>query len=203
MKTGTIYGLICPIAQKIVYVGQTTLSIKIKLALSKSHAGASTYGEWITKLTTEGLLDELQIVILESNVSIEIITVREKWWINFCNNQHPLINKNFNPRDTKRGKIGAHALFRFFVLDREFMSGTSTLENLIDAVNEIFPDIKFSKRTVQLDIEEMRHNTELGINAPIEYSKQSRTYFYSNPDYSLLELIEQRFYSKDKFQQAA
>jgi len=45
-----------------------------------------------------------------------------------------------------------------------------TLEELIDHLSERF-DKPVSKRTVQLDLQEMRYNQALNFNAPIVYSK--------------------------------
>lgn len=42
-----------------------------------------------------------------------------------------------------------------------------------------------SDRTIEKDLEDMRHNEELGYQAPIEYSKAEKGYYYTNPDYSI------------------
>ncbi len=62
-----------------------------------------------------------------------------------------------------------------------------TLEELIDYVSEQV-DKPVSKRTLQLDLQEMRYNQALGFNAPIAYNRAERTYHYSDPDYSINNL---------------
>jgi predicted DNA-binding transcriptional regulator YafY len=62
-----------------------------------------------------------------------------------------------------------------------------TLEELIDYVN-IRLDKPVSRRTVQLDLQEMRYNHSLRFNAPIAYNKRERNYRYENPDYSISNL---------------
>lgn len=42
-----------------------------------------------------------------------------------------------------------------------------------------------SVRTVQLDIEAMRHDPLLGYFAPIEYCQRRKAFYYSEPDYTL------------------
>lgn len=62
-----------------------------------------------------------------------------------------------------------------------------TLEELIDHLSERF-DKPVSKRTVQLDLQEMRYNQALNFNAPIVYSKKERSYSYSDENYSINNL---------------
>jgi predicted DNA-binding transcriptional regulator YafY len=62
-----------------------------------------------------------------------------------------------------------------------------TLEELIDHLSERF-DKPVSKRTVQLDLQEMRYNQALNFNAPIVYSKKEKSYSYSDENYSINNL---------------
>ena len=59
-----------------------------------------------------------------------------------------------------------------------------TLEALLDYVGESF-DKPVAKRTLQLDLQDMRYNQSLNFNAPIEYNRAEKTYHYTNPDYSI------------------
>lgn len=61
------------------------------------------------------------------------------------------------------------------------------LEELIGFLCERL-DKPVSKRTVQLDIQEMRQNQNLNFNAPIVYDKQERIYRYSDDNYSINNL---------------
>lgn len=62
-----------------------------------------------------------------------------------------------------------------------------TLEELIDHLSERF-DKPVSKRTVQLDLQEMRYNQGLNFNAPIVYNKKEKCYSYSDENYSINNL---------------
>ena len=61
------------------------------------------------------------------------------------------------------------------------------LEELIWYLSEKL-DRQISKRTVQLDLQEMRQNQQLNFNAPIVYNKSDKSYHYSDPDYSISNL---------------
>ncbi len=61
------------------------------------------------------------------------------------------------------------------------------LEELIDFVSGKL-DNPVSKRTIQLDLQEMRYNQNLNFNAPIIYNKAERTYRYSEENYSISNL---------------
>lgn len=62
-----------------------------------------------------------------------------------------------------------------------------TLEQLIDYLSENL-DKRISKRTVQLDLQEMRYSQALNFSAPIMYDKRERTYRYTDPDFSISNL---------------
>lgn len=61
------------------------------------------------------------------------------------------------------------------------------LEELIEYVSEKF-DKPVSKRTLQLDLQEMRYNQALNFNAPIVYDKKEKCYYYSDENYSINNL---------------
>ncbi|MCW5906328.1 MAG: WYL domain-containing protein [Chitinophagales bacterium] len=61
------------------------------------------------------------------------------------------------------------------------------LEDLIEHVSGKF-DKPVSKRTVQLDLQEMRYNQALNFNAPIVYDKKEKFYRYSDESYSINNL---------------
>lgn len=62
-----------------------------------------------------------------------------------------------------------------------------SLEELIDYLGENL-DKRISKRTVQLDLQEMRYSQALNFTAPIVYNKREKTYGYSDPDFSINNL---------------
>lgn len=49
-------------------------------------------------------------------------------------------------------------------------------------------DKRISRRTVQLDLQEMRYSSLLGFYAPIIYDRAEKTYRYSNPKFSISSL---------------
>jgi len=88
MKTGIIYGLVCPKEKIIKYVGQTVrsissrknghvadLNVKVKrgCVLNKKE-------EWLLTLKTEGLINFLEVIQLEE-CSLDLLNEREKFWI--------------------------------------------------------------------------------------------------------------------------
>jgi len=62
-----------------------------------------------------------------------------------------------------------------------------TLEVLIDKISEKF-DRPVSKRTVQLDLQEMRYNQALGFSAPIAYNRKEKFYKYEDENFSINNL---------------
>src|SRR5688572_3935805 len=61
------------------------------------------------------------------------------------------------------------------------------LEDLIDYIKEKI-DKPVSKRTIQLDLQEMRYSQALNFSAPIIYDKSEKTYRYSDENYSIHNL---------------
>lgn len=61
------------------------------------------------------------------------------------------------------------------------------LEDLIDFVQQKI-DKPVSKRTIQLDLQEMRYSQALNFCAPILYDKKEKIYRYENPEYSISNL---------------
>lgn len=61
------------------------------------------------------------------------------------------------------------------------------LEDLMEYLSKNL-DKKISKRTLQWDLQEMRYSQALNFTAPIVYNKRSKTYSYSDPDFSISNL---------------
>jgi predicted DNA-binding transcriptional regulator YafY len=61
------------------------------------------------------------------------------------------------------------------------------LEDLIEYVSENF-DKPVSRRTIQLDLQEMRYSQLLKFNAPIVFDRKEHSYRYSDPNYSISNL---------------
>lgn len=46
-------------------------------------------------------------------------------------------------------------------------------------------DINVQRRQIERDLATMRHDERVGYNAPIEYCKKNRGYYYTDPEYSI------------------
>lgn len=82
--------------------------------------------------------------------------------------------------------VNYQALVRYRVINRclkEFQY--STIDKLKEACMSALSIKDMGDRTIEGDIHEMRYNKLLGYNAPIRYNKSRRSYYYSNPDYSI------------------
>lgn len=85
--TGDIYGIVCPETQRIVYVGQSVIienRIKNHISVAKHpqpYLRAKIY-VWLHEIAKKQRLDELKYVILEEDVSREMLNEREDYWIN-------------------------------------------------------------------------------------------------------------------------
>lgn len=90
-----------------------------------------------------------------------------------------------------------HALIRYLTIDKVLKNGSRkiSLDTLIEAC-ELAVGVSVSKRTIQLDIENMRYSEALGFNAPIEYYQyltdtfHPRFYYrYSEKKYSIISKL--------------
>ncbi|MBL7812688.1 MAG: WYL domain-containing protein [Bacteroidetes bacterium] len=79
------------------------------------------------------------------------------------------------------------ALRRYRLLDQAFRNRQRPFpskQELIDLIEEKTGET-IGVRTLEQDIADMRYDTGLGYNAPIEYNKTEGGYYYSDPDYSI------------------
>lgn len=83
-----------------------------------------------------------------------------------------------------------HLLSRIRVIDtclgsslKKFWSKKELIERIA-----LSTDINISERTLDGDIEKMRHSSQLKYYAPIKYSKQEDGYYYEQPDFSINNL---------------
>jgi|DEB0MinimDraft_3_1074331.scaffolds.fasta_scaffold26847_2 group I intron endonuclease len=88
---GIIYGLVCPISEKVRYVGQTTQPLKYRLAKHKKCEGTTHKDRWLQKLSADNALENLEAVILET-CPVEALNEREVFWISFYRQKN---GKNF------------------------------------------------------------------------------------------------------------
>lgn len=80
------------------------------------------------------------------------------------------------------------AYSRYRLIDNRLRRKPSpSLEDLVQYVSER-ADKPVSKRSIQRDLEEMRYNQNLQFLAPIVYDRDSRTYRYSDPAFSISRL---------------
>ena len=88
--------------------------------------------------------------------------------------------------------INRNTLLRYNTIDRMLRNGRrATLEELIDACNDALLEAngygEVSRRTVQHDLQEMRHSSELGYYAPIKVVDK-KYYRYADYDYSITDV---------------
>jgi predicted DNA-binding transcriptional regulator YafY len=84
--------------------------------------------------------------------------------------------------------LNRDAFTRYRLLDERLRKKPHpTLENLIEHVSENL-DKPVSRRTVQLDIQEMRYSQALKFEAPIIFDRAAHSYYYSDATYSINNL---------------
>ena len=79
-------------------------------------------------------------------------------------------------------------LSRYRVINSCFTSRLKklwSLPELLDQLNQL--DIVISRRTLEADLEAMRHDERLGYKAPIVYDRKRRAYQYQNELYSITQ----------------
>ncbi len=81
--------------------------------------------------------------------------------------------------------LNKEALIRYRVINRclvdyKYVSKQRLMAACCDAL-----DHEIGERTLEQDIHEMKYDRHLGYEAPIEFSKEYRGYYYTDPDYSI------------------
>lgn len=76
-------------------------------------------------------------------------------------------------------------VFRIKIID-ELLSRKRWVKtsHIIKVIDEKLRE-QVSPRTIQKDIQDMKEDTRLGYNAPIEYDTKQKAYMYTDPDYSI------------------
>jgi len=78
MNEGFIYGLVCPIAHQVRYIGQTT-NVSHRLKMHKCDTeGYGHKQNWIKSLIAKNLLDQLEVIILWSGDAGELDDVETR-----------------------------------------------------------------------------------------------------------------------------
>ncbi|MGE5406702.1 MAG: helix-turn-helix transcriptional regulator [Methanosarcina sp.] len=85
--------------------------------------------------------------------------------------------------------LNLKALIRFRVINRCLKDFEySSLEDLQSACARALGVNNLHPRTIEGDIHEMRHNKLLGYNAPIEFDRYRKMYYYDDDNYSIDKL---------------
>lgn len=79
-----------------------------------------------------------------------------------------------------------HALIRYHIIDCLLRQNEYVKSAFIAISCQEKTGYKVSQRTIQLDIEAMRHDSFLRFFAPIEYCKKRKAYYYINQDFRLM-----------------
>jgi predicted DNA-binding transcriptional regulator YafY len=82
--------------------------------------------------------------------------------------------------------INYQALVRFRVINRLLIEERYvTMDQMKSACERTLHIFPLGERTIEGDIHMMRKDTLLGYNAPIGYNRAEKTYYYTDPDYSI------------------
>jgi len=93
MKDNLIYALYCPIRNKPVYVGMSSVGMKRPFEHIKEQSHSIKVNEWINNLKLDGLSPIL--VILEYSDDGTILNEKETFWVNkFISEGNVLLNQN-------------------------------------------------------------------------------------------------------------
>ena len=87
-----------------------------------------------------------------------------------------------------------HALIRYRVIDRclrqvdQSWNWKTLAEACAKEIEKVMDkQTTFSERTIKADLRNMRSDVALGYNAPIEYDRSEKSYYYSDRSYSITE----------------
>lgn len=79
-----------------------------------------------------------------------------------------------------------HALIRYHIIDCLLRQSDFVKSSYIATYCFEKTGYKVSQRTIQMDIDAMRHDSFLRFFAPIDYCKKRKAYYYIHQDYRLL-----------------
>lgn len=84
MKKGSVYSLICPLSKEIRYIGITKGKLQNRLSkhIREIDKTNSYKNNWLKLLRKQGILDKLQISLIEE-CGVDILSEREIYWIKF------------------------------------------------------------------------------------------------------------------------
>lgn len=83
-------------------------------------------------------------------------------------------------------KSPMNAYIRYRVINSLLVNGgRANLREMISACEDALDIRPIAKRTIEGDLHAMRKDPGLGFGAPIEYMRDSRSYRYSDPNYSI------------------
>ena len=97
---GTVYGLICPIMERIVYVGQTVSPLSKRLCNHKN-SKVRKYTNipirlWVRALHYVHKINDVRIFLLEEDIPISDLNAREADWIRRYSETKTMLNINKN-----------------------------------------------------------------------------------------------------------
>lgn len=161
-----IYGLYCPLTNKPVYIGKSTVGIKrpFKHITEKSHS--IKVNEWVKSL--HDINKEPILVILENDVDEKYINEKELFWINYTiNNGNILLNQT-----------GIKATY----FDVQPYNNTDETDYMSDIRNYV----KIRRKELKLTQLELSQKSGLGIRFIRDLEQSKKTNF--NTD-SLIKVV--------------
>jgi predicted DNA-binding transcriptional regulator YafY len=83
-----------------------------------------------------------------------------------------------------------NAQSRYKIIDRCLSDRLKKYWTIAEINNKLLEfDIIVSKRTIEKDLETMRHDNRLAFRAPIEYCRSNAAYHYTVKEYSITNLV--------------
>lgn len=100
MKTGTVYGLRCPVENRIIYVGQTVRPLQERLRRHrnsiKKQSRKSALVMWLRSMSVKGLIDRVVIEPLKEHVEENMLIAHEAFFIHKIGETSRLLNVQDN-----------------------------------------------------------------------------------------------------------
>jgi hypothetical protein len=156
MENNLIYALYCPIHNKPVYIGQTSIGMHRPFEHIKEKSHSIKVNEWIKHLKFQGL--EPILVILEHDFEDKYLNDKEQFWINKHLNQGCLL---FNQNAVS---VAFYQATEFDIINADFLY-------------EIRMFIKGRRRILKMTQKELAKKSGVGIRFLRELEQGTKSNF--------------------------
>lgn len=164
-----IYGLYCPITNKPVYIGKSTVGIERPFQHIKEKSHSLKVNEWVKGLHDIG--KEPILIILENDVNDTYINEKELFWINYhINNGNILLNQ-----------AGIKPTY--------FDTAPYNQLNETDYMADIRTYVKFKRKQLKLTQLDLSQKSGIGIRVIRELEQSHKTNFNTDTLMKLLKFL--------------